>query len=124
MEYAFKKENPDVSKRLSESTKIREKYNDRVPVICEKDPKSKIGTIDKTKYLVPDDLTVTQFSFIIRKKLELDKSKALFLLIASKHSPTGESLMSDVYAQYKDQEDVFLYITYTGEETWGFSKAL
>ena len=102
-----------------ESSKIREKYPDRIPVICEKDPKSKIEAIDKSKFLVPADLTVTQFSYIIRKKLELDKAKALFLLISSKHSPTGESIMSDIYAQFKDVEDGFLYITYTGEETWG-----
>jgi len=119
MDYDFKKENPDTVKRLMESSKIREKYPDRIPVICEKDPKSKIGSIDKTKYLVPADLTITQFSYIIRKKLELEKSKALFLLVSGKHSPTGESVMSDVYSQFKDSEDGFLYITYTGEETWG-----
>jgi GABA(A) receptor-associated protein len=118
-EYQFKKENPDYTKRLMESSKIRDKYPDRIPVICEKNPKSKIGNIDKTKYLVPADLTITQFSCIIRKKLELEKSKALFLLISGKHAPTGESIMSDIYAHNKDQEDGFLYITYTGEETWG-----
>ncbi len=119
MEYAFKKENPDISKRFIESTKIREKYPDRVPVICEKDPRSKIGNIEKNKFLIPANLTITQFTYNIRKKLELEKSKALFLLISSKHTATGESIMSDVYNQFKDSEDGYLYITYTGEETWG-----
>ena len=35
-----------------------QKYNDRIPVICEKNDKSDIDTIDKKKYLVPNDLTV------------------------------------------------------------------
>ena len=89
MEFQFKVQNPESSKRKQESLKIREKYPDRVPIICEKDPKSKMKDIDKTKYLVPNDLTVSQFSFIIRKRLELDKSSALFLLVAGKHSITG-----------------------------------
>ena len=89
MEFEFKKLNPITDKRKQESQKIREKYPDRVPVICEKDPKSKMKSIDKTKYLVPNDLTVSQFSYIIRKRLELDKSSALFLLVSGKHSITG-----------------------------------
>lgn len=92
MEYEFKKTNPNEEKRKEESKKIREKYPDRVPVICEKDPKSKMKNIDKTKYLVPNDLTVSQFSYIIRKRLELDKSSALFLLVAGKHSITGGNI--------------------------------
>ena len=89
MEFEFKKLNPSSDKRKQESQKIREKYPDRVPVICEKDPKSKMKNIDKTKYLVPNDLTVSQFYYIIRKRLELDKSSALFLLVSGKHSITG-----------------------------------
>ena len=119
MEYKFKKENPIVQNRFQESKKLRDKYKDRVPVICEKNPKSKIPDIDKSKYLLPEDLTVIQFSYIIRKKLEFEKDKSLFLLVAGKHSPTGESLIGSIYEQYHDKEDGFLYITYTGEETWG-----
>lgn len=33
----------------------------------EKAPKAKIGDLDKKKYLVPSDLTVGQFYFLIRK---------------------------------------------------------
>ena len=89
MEFEFKKANPSTEKRKQEAMKIREKYPDRVPVICEKDPKSKMKNIDKTKFLVPNDLTVSQFSYIVRKRLELDKSSALFLLVSGKHSITG-----------------------------------
>jgi GABA(A) receptor-associated protein len=95
MEFEFKKTNPNAEKRKEESKKIREKYPDRVPVICEKDPKSKMKNIDKTKYLVPNDLTVSQFSYIIRKRLELDKSSALFLLVSGKHSITGGIYISN-----------------------------
>ena len=122
MEFQFKKDNPDKSKRVLESQKIREKYSDRIPVICEKKATDKINQIDKSKFLVPMDLTFTQFSAIIRKKIDLDKSKALNLLVMGKDnkqfSETGDKLMSDIYEKHRD-EDGFLYITYTGEITWG-----
>ena len=46
--------------------KIRAKYPDRVPVIVERLPKAQIDDLDKKKYLVPVDLTIGQFYFLIR----------------------------------------------------------
>jgi GABA(A) receptor-associated protein len=119
MQFKFKELNSDLAKRKAESTKIKEKYPDRIPIICEKDPKSKMKEVDKTKYLVPNDLTVSQFSFIIRKRLEIAKDSALFLLVSGKHSITGDSSISEIYEKFKDPEDGFLYIAYTAELTWG-----
>ena len=89
MEFNFKKQNPDVLVRKQEAQKILEKYPDRIPIICEKDPKSKMKDIDKTKYLVPSDLTLSQFTYIVRKRLQLDKNSALFILVNGKHAITG-----------------------------------
>ena len=36
-------------KRKAEADKIRERYSDRIPVICEKSASSKLPDIDKTK---------------------------------------------------------------------------
>jgi GABA(A) receptor-associated protein len=118
MKFKFKELNPDLSKRQGESQKIREKYPDRIPIICEKAPNSKLKEVDKTKYLVPYDLTAANFSFIIRKRLELSKEAALFLLVAGKYSITGDTSISEIYEKHKD-EDGFLYIAYTSELTWG-----
>lgn len=57
---------PLSDKRKAEAERIRQKYSDRIPVICEKVEKSDIPTIDKKKYLVPADLTVGQFVYVIR----------------------------------------------------------
>ena len=51
-------------KRKSEAERIRAKYPDRVPVICEKADRSDIPDIDKKKYLVPADLTVGQYHYV------------------------------------------------------------
>ena len=52
---------------MEESSKIRQKYPERVPVIVEKVPRSQINDIDKRKFLVPSDISVAQFMWIIRK---------------------------------------------------------
>jgi hypothetical protein len=38
-----------IEKRKAEADKIRERYSDRIPVICEKSETSKLPDIDKTK---------------------------------------------------------------------------
>ncbi|OAA33691.1 Light chain 3 (LC3) [Moelleriella libera RCEF 2490] len=86
-------------------------------VICEKVEKSDIATIDKKKYLVPSDLTVGQFVYVIRKRIKLSPEKAIFIFVDEVLPPTA-ALMSSIYEEHKD-EDGFLYITYSGENTFG-----
>ena len=119
MDFRFRKENPDVEQRKRECDKIRNQFPDKIPIICEKDPKSNIRDIDKTKYLVPADLTVSNFNLMIRKRIEIPQEAAFYLLANGKASITGDRLLSDVYDEYKDQEDGFLYIAYASELTWG-----
>ena len=115
---SFKKEHP-IDRRKSEAERIRSKYPDRIPVICEKADKSDIPDIDKKKYLVPADLTVGQFMYVIRKRIKLPPERAIFIFIRNV-IPQQASLMSTIYEEEKD-EDGFLYITYTGENTFGCS---
>ena len=76
-------------KRRAEAERIRAKYPDRVPVICEKADRSDVPDIDKKKYLVPADLTVGQFQYVIRKRIKLAPEKALFVFCANTIPPTG-----------------------------------
>lgn len=108
----------NAEKRKSEAERIRAKYPDRVPVICEKADRSDIPDIDKKKYLVPADLTVGQFHYVIRKRIQLAPEKALFLF-CSNTIPPNHALMSTVYEEQKD-EDGFLYVQYSGESTFGW----
>lgn len=115
--------NTHFDKRLYESSRLKTKYHDRVCVIvsksnnCSKD----ISDIDKHKYLVPKSITVGQFVYIIRKRIEIDPSKAIFIFVNDgKHDilpPTSGSL-DELYEQYKES-DGFLYITFSGESTFG-----
>ncbi|ERF77079.1 hypothetical protein EPUS_06297 [Endocarpon pusillum Z07020] len=112
MRSKFKDEHP-FEKRKAEAERIRQKYADRIPVICEKVEKSDIATIDKKKYLVPADLTVGQFVYVIRKRIKLSPEKAIFIFVDEVLPPTA-ALMSSIYEEHKD-EDGFLYITVSRE---------
>jgi len=113
------KNNHSFNDRINETNNILLKYPDRIPVICEK---SKYASkdcpdIDKKKYLVPCDLTIGQFVYVIRKRLKLSHEKSIFLFINGFIPPTS-SLLYNIYNYYKD-EDGFLYINYTFENTFG-----
>ncbi|KAL5709197.1 Autophagy-related protein 8g [Ranunculus cassubicifolius] len=88
-------------------------------VIVEKAKRSDIPNIDKKKYLVPADLTVGQFVYVIRKRIKLSAEKAIFIFVDNVLPATG-AIMSAIYEEKKD-EDEFLYVTYSGENTFGSS---
>lgn len=104
-------------KRAAEAKRIREKFPGRVPVIVERAARSDVPVIDKQKFLVPGDLTMGQFVYVIRKRLALPAERALFVFVGST-LPTSGSLMREVFAQYADT-DGFLYVQYSGESTFG-----
>ncbi|CAN1258850.1 Autophagy-related protein 8f [Linum perenne] len=74
-------------------------------------------TCSWSRYLVPADLTVGQFVYVIRKRIKLSAEKAIFIFVDNVLPPTG-AIMSAVYEEKKD-EDGFLYVTYSGENTFG-----
>jgi GABA(A) receptor-associated protein len=86
-------------------------------VIVERAEKSDIPDLDKKKYLVPADLTVGQFVYVIRKRIKLSPEKAIFIFVNNVLPPTA-ALMSSIYDEHKD-DDGFLYIAYSGENTFG-----
>ncbi|KZV16498.1 autophagy-related protein 8C [Dorcoceras hygrometricum] len=94
---SFKLEHP-LERRQAEASRIREKYPDRIPVIVERAERSDIPDIDK-------------------KKIKLSAEKAIFVFVKNILPPTA-SMMSAIYEENKD-EDGFLYMTYSGENTFG-----
>ena len=62
------KDEKDLEERMIEVHNIRKKYPDRIPIICERQGTT-IQNVDKTKFLVPRDLTMGQFLYVIRKRI-------------------------------------------------------
>lgn len=106
-----------LEKRRSESTAIRSKYPDRIPVIVDKIDGSTLKDIDKHKFLVPADLTCSQFVYVIRKRIKLDASEAIYIFVNGA-PPAASKLMSELYKEGGDP-DGFLYIGYGAENTFG-----
>ena len=107
------------------SNKLRLKYPDKVPVVIKKDKSSKkltdIGTI---KYLVQDHITVGQFIYILRKRIELSPEEALYLYANINNSKSQYVLsandeMITVYNNYKNEKDCILHLVYAGENVFG-----
>ena len=118
MQFEFKKEYNDVIIRKQMSEKLMKQNPGKIPIICEKAPKSKLKKMDKSKFLVPRDFVVSQFNLIIRTKIELNSEEALYLLAIVKHSEisiVGETRLGDIYERYANKEDGFLYIVYAEE---------
>ena len=107
-------------KREMEARRIRQKYPDRVPVIVEQARKQDFSDIDmKRKYLVPGELTMGQFVYVVRKRLKLNAEKAIFLSTESGVMPPTTQLMGTIDVEHRDKDDNFLYLMYSAENTFG-----
>ncbi len=94
------------------------RYPDRVPVIVTRNKKPTTPEIDKHKYLVPMDITVGQFLFVIRKRISLTPDRALFLFIDGELINNSEHI-GLVYERHKSKKDKCLHIVYSCENTLG-----
>lgn len=113
----FKKVN-SFEKRKEESCRICKKHSDRVPiVVCRNIKDDNIAEIDKQKFLVPKDMTIGQFVYVIRKRINLKSEQALFVLINNSLQPSNK-LLEEIYKDCKD-DDGFLYVIYSSENTFG-----
>ncbi|XP_077982136.1 gamma-aminobutyric acid receptor-associated protein-like 2 [Glandiceps talaboti] len=116
MKWQYKEEHSEEQRR-TEAAKIRAKHPERIPVVVEKVTNSQIANIDKRKFLVPADITVAQFIWIIRKRIKVPSERAIFLFVG-RVLPQTSATMGQIYEDHKD-DDQFLYVAYSGENTFG-----
>ncbi|XP_076315686.1 microtubule-associated protein 1 light chain 3 gamma-like isoform X2 [Tachypleus tridentatus] len=99
------KQRRSLSKRKEDAADIRLKFPNKIPVIVERFSKeSYLPLLNKTKFLVPQELTMSQFVTIISMA-------------------TMSRTLAEVYSENKD-EDGFLYVTYASQEMFGSSDSL
>ena len=110
--------NAPFEKRKADWDKVLKKFPTKVPIICTKNEKSDLPSLEKEKFLIPKDLEVLDFQAIIRKKIKLEENQSITFLVDDKVMPKVDSHMVDIYERHKS-DDGFLYIVYTEENLTG-----
>jgi GABA(A) receptor-associated protein len=104
--------------RKAESKRIKEKYEDRFPIIITKANNCTMKKIDKNKFLVPGDLSIGQILYVVRRRLTLGAEEAIFLFVNNNVLAASSQTIATVYESHAD-EDGFLYMTYCNENVFG-----
>ncbi|XP_072265534.1 microtubule-associated protein 1 light chain 3 gamma [Pyxicephalus adspersus] len=113
------KQRKSLETRKTEAIGMKAKYPTKIPVIVERYAKEKyLPRLDKTKFLVPQDITMSQFVSIIRDRMHLSATHALYVLVKGKTLPSMTLTMTELYEDQKD-EDGFLYMIYASQEMFG-----
>ena len=123
------KNNSNFNSRLNTTTKIKEKYPEKVPIYVSFDKNIEIAEpIEEqyNRYIVTSTLSLIQFIAIVRKKIKVASNEALtFFIEIYKNDKLKETVLvpasttiSEVYGKYKDT-DGFLYIRAVKENVFG-----
>lgn len=109
----------EFSKRQQMANDILSRHKEHIPIIVEAIPKTSLPDIEKHKYLVPKEFTLSQFIIIIRKRIKMTSEQSIYLFI-NNSIPRLTDTVWDAYQRHKDP-DGFLYILYGGETSFGKS---
>ena len=108
-----------IDDKLTEGQKIIIKYPNKIPIIINKFKyENDLQDINKTKYIVPNDMTFTNLIYIIRKKININSEKSIFITTNGKLCKSNSTL-GELYDKYKNMNDHLLYFEYSSENTFG-----
>lgn len=101
------------AKLNKEITFLQKKFPERVPVIVEKCPRCSLNDLAKKKFLVPAEITIEDFYYIIRRRISLHPAENLCLYIG-KVKPGHGTHMIQLYKEFQAGDGI-LHVTYTSK---------
>ncbi|CAD5113546.1 DgyrCDS2707 [Dimorphilus gyrociliatus] len=107
------------AERKEEVERVRENHPDKIPVIIERlSTERHLPLLDKTKYLVPNSVTMSELVTLLRRRLQLQPHQTFFLLANERNIPNMSTTIAEVYHQ-ESSADGFLYFVYASQDTFG-----
>lgn len=108
--------------RKKEIHRLMQKHPERIPIYIECDKRSKVrpkndDTFNK-KFLVPNELCVSQLIYVIRKRFELNPEQAIYIFF-NHQLISSDKTVKEIYDLHKNKEDDMLYAIYAIEATFG-----
>ena len=109
----------ELSIRQKHYKKLVATYPDRIPVVIEKvkNTKTPQPEIKKSRFLFPEDLTMTNIYYVVKQYIDKTPQDSIYLFVNNTLMNTSATLAS-IYEEHKEP-DGFLYIYYTVENTFG-----
>ena len=111
------RERPTEEKRTKLS-KLLEKNPNKIPLIFEKHPLSKLNVDKNMKFISTRNIKLAHFSKQIREMINLSADSSIFFSCKNLKVIKHDILVGDLYDQYKD-EDGFLYVQFREVESFG-----
>lgn len=114
--YTFDHKHKPYVTRVLEAKKLKEKYVGCVPIII----KSSIPDImkNKHKYIIPTDFTFGQFMYVLRNKIKINSSTAIYLLTENGIMVPASNTIGEIYSEHANHDE-FLYLSCEKEEVFG-----
>lgn len=103
---------------MSKCHPLRKKYPNRIPILVNFDKRINLVEPTRTKFLVPEDISLGQFLYILKKSCTLDAKEAIYIFINKKIIESSRILL-DVYEKERNKEDNTLYLDVMVENTFG-----
>ncbi|EAY08620.1 Microtubule-associated protein, putative [Trichomonas vaginalis G3] len=95
------------------------KYPDHIPVIVERDPHcTTLPDIKNKKFFVTKTLSVGNFVYCVRNRLDINEKDAIFLFVDNT-LPNPSDNLGAIYEKHKS-EDQMLHCTYSSDSAYGF----
>jgi len=96
---------------------LKVSYPNHVFVKIHKVSSCNLPELQKEKFIISKYINLSQLNFILRKKLKLDSTQALFLFCGNK-IPVPHTTIDELWITYPSDDD-FLHIQYSSENTFG-----
>jgi len=102
-----------LQQRQDSILRLMKRYPDKLPIYVDGE------NMLQNKFLVPYDITVSQFLHMLREKIQLGSTESIFLFFGKRREIMASNMIiREVYDRLKEEDDM-LYAFYSKENVFG-----